>query len=434
MKRVLIITYYWPPSGGSGVQRWLKFAKYLPEFGWQPVIYTPENPDFAIQDLSLVKDIPANCEVIKHPIWEPYHLFRVLTGRNKKSAANFGATQTKKVSALTHFMYWVRGNLFIPDPRKFWVKPSVKFLSDYLEKHPVDAIVTTGPPHSMHLVGLGVKKRLNIPWIADMRDPWASFDVWRKFYPSRRSLAKQRALEQEVVQTCDKVIMVSPSLSDLFAPFDKTKLALITNGFDTADFETAPATTAEGQQEFRIYHTGLLNDFRNPVELWKALTTLCQQNSEFDKKLRLILIGEVDINIQTFLKQHPVLAKKVEIHKYIPHSQLIAAYSKASLLLLLANNTDNAKAQITGKFFEYLAARKPILAFGPIDSDLNKLVNKHKVGIACAYDDFDKTLASLETFFQQHIAGTPLASTTDIEQFSRKRLTASLVKLLEQLT
>ena len=171
-KKVLIITYYWPPGGGAGVQRWLKFAKYLRDFGWEPVIYTPENGEMPVVDLSLQKDVPQGLAVIKQPIWEPYNSYKKFIGQGKEEKINTGfLTENKKPKLAEKIAVWIRGNYFIPDARKFWIKPSVKFLSEYLHHHPVSAIISTGPPHSMHLIALKLKKKLNLPWMADFRDP-----------------------------------------------------------------------------------------------------------------------------------------------------------------------------------------------------------------------------------------------------------------------
>lgn len=171
MKRVLIITYYWPPSGGSGVQRWLKFVKYLREFGWEPVVYTPENPEMPSSDTSLLSEVSEDIEIIKTKIWEPYSFYKRFIGKKKSEKINTGFLSESKKPKLTEALsVWIRGNIFIPDARKFWIKPSVKFLKKYLADNPVDAMVSTGPPHSMHLIALGIKKSLNTPWIADFRD------------------------------------------------------------------------------------------------------------------------------------------------------------------------------------------------------------------------------------------------------------------------
>ncbi|MBE9481851.1 MAG: glycosyl transferase family 1, partial [Bacteroidetes bacterium] len=175
MKKVLIITYYWPPSGGAGVQRWLKFVKYLREFGWEPIVYTPENPEAPDIDNSLEKDIPDNLTVIKRKIWEPYTAYKKFIGQEKEQKINAGfLSENKKPKLSENISVWIRGNFFIPDARKFWIKPSVKFLTNYLKNNPVDAMISSGPPHSMHMIALGLKQRLGIPWLADFRDPWTN--------------------------------------------------------------------------------------------------------------------------------------------------------------------------------------------------------------------------------------------------------------------
>jgi hypothetical protein len=180
-RKVLIITYYWPPSGGAGVQRWLKFSKYLRDYDWEPVIYTPENPEAPAIDNSLEKDIPMGIKVIKRPITEPYLAYKRFVGMKLDEKVNAGFLQEKeKPGLLEGIAVWLRGNLFIPDARRFWIRPSAKYLVNYLKAHPVDAIVSTGPPHSMHLIALQVYKKLNIPWLADFRDPWTGIDFYHQ--------------------------------------------------------------------------------------------------------------------------------------------------------------------------------------------------------------------------------------------------------------
>ena len=172
MKRVLVITYYWPPVGGSGVQRWVKFAKYLPTEGWQPVIYTPKNPDLASIDESLLEDIPAEAEILKKNICEPYSIYRKLTGSKGQIKVEANPGNGGKGSFMKKISLWIRGNFFMPDPRCLWIRPSVRFLKKYLKEHPVDVIVSTGPPQSMHLIARKVSLATGIPWVADFRDPW----------------------------------------------------------------------------------------------------------------------------------------------------------------------------------------------------------------------------------------------------------------------
>ena len=218
MKKALVITYYWPPSGGAGVQRWLKFVKYLRSFGWEPVIYTPENPEFPETDHSLDKDVPGQLKVLKQPIWEPYDTYKKILGRRKDEKINAAfLSEKKKNSALENLSVWIRGNFFIPDARKFWIKPSIRFLLHYLQKDPVDVIISTGPPHSMHLIAMKVSGKLGLPWLADFRDPWTNIDFYKDLKLTSWADAIHRRLEKQVLGKADAVTVISPGMAADFS-------------------------------------------------------------------------------------------------------------------------------------------------------------------------------------------------------------------------
>ena len=236
MKRVLIITYYWIPSGGAGVQRWVKFTKYLREFGWEPIIYTPQNPEYPSEDYSFQKDIPSDIQVIKTPIWEPYNIYRNIFGKKgQKINAGF-ISEDKKSGKKEKLSIWIRGNFLIPDPRRFWVKPSVRYLKKFIEENKIDAVISTGPPHSMHLIALGLKKLLpKLTWLADFRDPWTNIDFYRELNLTKISDSIHRKLEKEVIQSADCVTVVSNEMVKEYSEFNPNCLQLLTNGFDADD-------------------------------------------------------------------------------------------------------------------------------------------------------------------------------------------------------
>ncbi len=268
LRKVLIITYYWPPSGGAGVQRWLKFSKYLHEYGWEPIIYTPENPEAPSQDFTLLKEIPKGITIIKTPIWEPYEFYKKLVGMKKGEKVNAGFLNEKKKPALAEgFSTWIRGNFFIPDARKFWIKPSVKYLNNYLKQNPVDAIISTGPPHSMHLIALGVKKKLNIPWLADFRDPWTDIDFYHHLRLTKWADKKHKRLELSVLKNADIVTTVSNNWGKDLEKIYSRKVDIVTNGFDPEDFAAANQTL---DTMFTLTHIGSLNKDRNPGEIGRA--------------------------------------------------------------------------------------------------------------------------------------------------------------------
>src|ERR1051325_721406 len=304
MKKVLIITYYWPPSGGAGVQRWLKFVKYLREFGWEPIVYTPENPEAPATDPSLEKDIPGNLTVLKTKIWEPYNLYKGFIGQKKNEKINAGFLSEKEKPGLAErISVWIRGNWFIPDAREFWVKPSVKFLSGYLQKHKVDAIVSTGPPHSMHLIALELKRKFNLPWLADFRDPWTNIDFYKDLKLSKASDEKHKKLENEVLKYADKVVSVGQTMSDEFKKIlgsDEKKFFVITNGYDEDDLYKSEIKL---DPKFTLAHIGSINRDRNPAILWKVLAELVKENTELTSKLEIKLVGKTDVNVDKSIRE-----------------------------------------------------------------------------------------------------------------------------------
>ncbi len=410
----MIITYYWPPSGGGGVQRWLKFAKYLPEFDWEPIIFTPENPDFNIQDETLLSEVSTDLEVIRLPIWEPYQLFEKVSG--KKTPAQGLITSGRKKSLLTNLALWIRGNFFIPDPRKFWIKPSVKFLNDLIRSNEIDVVITTGPPHSMHLIGLRLKKQSDIRWVADFRDPWSKWDMLDNFKLSSVARAKHKRLEKNVLKNADEVITVSETWAAEFKEIHERKYNVITNGFDEDDFRDVQRK--ENNEKFIISHFGLINDFRNPKALWPALKEIAAE-----EKIEVRLYGMIEQPIVDFIKVDEVLSDIVDLRSSISHKEVIQAYADSDLLLLLLNDSENAKGHIPGKLFEYLASDRPILAFGPTDGDAAKIINEMGAGIVVGQERTN-LLEELRALMSSKGSNY---NTGDKLRFSRKRLTQRLV-------
>ena len=287
MKRVLVITYYWPPSGGSGVQRWVKFAKYLPQEGWQPVIYTPENPELTTVDTSLEAEVPASVEVLRTRITEPYDLYRKVMGKSAKQKEVTPITSGKK-SLKQRIMLWVRANLFVPDPRVSWVRPSVRYLKDYLKEHPVDLMITTGPPQSMHLIGLRLHRETGLPWVADFRDPWSRHYTLPYLPLTGRSWRKIRRLEQEVLDEATAVLTVTPFVQEEYAAQTRTPVAMITNGYDEEDY--AAEVTPDGH--FNLTQTGYLARTRpsgsSSASAWRAWWTRPFTSPSAGKALRPI--------------------------------------------------------------------------------------------------------------------------------------------------
>lgn len=430
MKKVLIITYYWIPSGGAGVQRWVKFCKYLRETGWEPVIYTPSNPEYPSEDYSFEKDIPQGVQIVKTPIWEPYNIYRLFAGkRGQKIQAGF-ISEGKKQSWKDKLSIRLRGNLLIPDPRRFWVRPSVGYLRRFLSDHPVDAVVTTGPPHSMHLIALKLKQYFpNLTWIADFRDPWTNIDFYEDLGLTCWADRIHHRLEKQVVQQADAVVVVSSGMKAEFELLQPRSLHLIPNGYDEED---VAHTNAEPDRRFSISHIGTLNAARNPEVLWKALAQLCSENAAFSHDLQIQLIGKVDYSVIESLHAHG-LGKQIHKTDYLPHNEAIAKQQSSQVLLLLINQTANAKGILTGKFFEYLASGRPVLGIGPVDGDAAEILNQTGAGTMVGYDDVAAAVAVVRDLYSLYKNDKLKLNADSAERFSRRNLTHELSNLLNQL-
>lgn len=429
-RKVLIITYYWIPSGGAGVQRWVKFVKYLREFGWEPIVYTPENPEYPSEDFSFQKDIPADVEVIKTPIWEPYNVYRNLFGKKgQKINAGF-ISENKKSGWKDTLSIWIRGNFLIPDPRRFWIKPSVNYLKKYLQQNPVDAVITTGPPHSMHMIGLGLKKELPaLKWVADFRDPWTNIDFYNDLYLTSFADKIHRKLEKQVILNADCVLVVGGEMVREYAEMSPKRIKLITNGFDREDM---PGEKEKLDKGFTLSHIGTLNAARNPKTLWKVLGEICSQNESFRSDLKIQLIGKTDFSVLEEIDKNG-LSSNLEKTEYLSHNEAIAKQQTSQILLLLINNSANAKGILTGKFFEYLAAGRPILAVGPADGEVANVLEETQAGVIVGFEDEEKTSIVVLEYYSQYKNGELSVSTKSIEKFSRRELTKQLSEVLNQL-
>ncbi|MEJ5049920.1 glycosyl transferase family 1 [Chryseobacterium culicis] len=426
-KKILIITYYWPPAGGPGVQRWLKFAKYLPDFGWKPVIYTPENPSYPLLDETLIKDVPENIEMVRTKIWEPYQLAEKLNKSNKKFKAgqfDVGKNQSWK----SKLSIWVRGNFFIPDARVFWVKPSITFLEKYLREHQIDTIVTSGPPHSLHLIGLGLKDKMpDLKWIADFRDPWTEISYYKHLKLTKSSDKKHRQLESSVFKNADITLATSYTDAENFRKAGANAVC-ITNGFDESDSE-GKIKGQNHQDQFTLSYIGVLEQLRNPENLWKALDELIKENTDFAADFKLKFAGRIDDKI-LYAIENSSLKNHILNLGYLSHGKAVEEMQNSSLLLITNFPNEASKGIIPGKIFEYLASGKQILSFGPDQADVAKILNETQSGKHFNYQDTETVKQFILEKFNLWKEGSLHENTQHIEQFSRKNLTRQLTEIL----
>ena len=431
MKRVLIITYYWPPSGGSGVQRWLKMSKYLPEYGWQPVIYTTENAEYPIIDHTLEKDVSPEAEVIRRPIFEPYSIYKKFLGINKQEKVKVGfASESKKSGWKEKLSVWIRGNCFIPDARCWWVNPSVRYLKDYIKEHPVDAIISTGPPHSMHLIAMKLKKATGLTWIADFRDPWTEIDFYDELHLTRWADRKQHQLEHQVLVQADKVVTVGWDWARGLGRLGNRNVRVIQNGYDwdcNPNEERAPLSN-----EFSLTHLGVVAPSRNAPVLWQALQELKNEIDGFGKALKIKFVGQVDQSVTENLTSCGLMENS-EFITHVPHEEVKRLQEASQVLLLLVNNTPNAKGILTGKLYEYLASRRPILAIGPENGDAARLIQEFNAGVTIGFEDKDKMKEEINKLYQCYLKdGLPNNPIDGLEQYSRKALAGKYAVLLDK--
>lgn len=446
MKRLLIISYYWPPTGGSGVQRWVKFAKYLPSQGWQPVVYTPENPEQLAVDSTLLADIPECAEIIRTPIREPYNAYRRIlrffsrsgggpiarADRIQQTGTTRGQDEinpinNRKKGVMKKLAVLLRGNLFVPDPRVGWVKPSVRFLKEYLKEHPVEAMVTTGPPQSMHLIGLGLKKALggDCPeWIADFRDPWTQIFYFKHLGLLPIAKWRHHRLERKVLDGADRIIAVSPRVQADFKALTKTPVELITNGFDEDDFAVG---SAAGAGKFTIVHTGLFAADGNPENLWDVLSAKCLKDEAFASKLEIRLAGKVDAEVIKSLQDKCLPYENLG---YLPHRESVRELMSACVVLLPLRREPEYAKVLPGKIFECLASRRPVLGIGQSDGAAAGVLAQTGAGEMFDWENICDVRAFVDTQWEAFLCGKVEPVESDISHYERKSLTAQLVNLL----
>ncbi|MFY9154147.1 MAG: glycosyltransferase family 4 protein [Prolixibacteraceae bacterium] len=423
MKKVLIITYYWPPSGGAGVQRWLKFAKYLPEFGWQPIILTvdPNYASYPQRDESLSFEISSDCLVYTTKSFELYNIYKLISG--KKEVPYGGFANESKETSFQKISKFLRGNFLLPDPRKGWNKYALKKAEELIREFNIETVVTTSPPHSTQLIGLKLKQKFNIQWIADLRDPWTDIYYYNQFKHTALALKIDRNYEREVVEKADLLVTVSEDVKRIFAEKSRLPIAgktrVIPNGFDEEDFrmENIPAETKRV-----ITYTGTISEAYDVTGFLSALNNF---PSEIKSGILVRFVGKVPPSVA---QKFNGIGIETELTGYVGHAKSIEYLLRSDMLLLVIPKVKNNRGILTGKFFEYLASRKPVLAIGPTDGDLAQIIKETSCGELFDYSDSDgMSQFVLEKFKQvNEIQETSLAN-----RYSRKELTREIAGLFE---
>jgi glycosyltransferase involved in cell wall biosynthesis len=427
MKKVLIVTYYFPPAGGPGVQRWLKFVKYLPDFQFEPIVYVPQNPTYPIVDNGLLAEVSDQLTILKQAIWEPYGLASLFS---KKKINNISAgiiPSNKKQSILEKIALFVRGNLFIPDARVFWVKPSVAYLREYCLSNQIDTIITTGPPHSLHLIGLALQQQMGLKWVADFRDPWTTIGYHKALKLLPWAQRKHKRLEQQVLQAADAIIVTSATTKTEFEALTSRPIDVITNGYDIS---TEPSLQLD--TKFSLAHIGSLLSARNPIMLWEALAELLQELPDLAQHLQLNFIGTTSQEVKDALA-HYGLAKYMQDFGYVSHQEAVRFQKESQVLLLIEIDSPDTKLILPGKLFEYMVSGRPILAVGPAGSDFASIITETQTGAFFTYNQKAAVKAYIHNCYSDYLAANLKVCPQGIEKYARKNLTKQLAQLLSNL-
>jgi galactitol-specific phosphotransferase system IIB component len=424
--KVLIITYYWPPAGGPGVQRWLKFVKYLPDFGFQPIVYIPENPSYPIIDEKLLSEVSSQAIIIRNKIVEPYQWASFLSKNKTKKISSGIIPNKKKQTILDQLLLWIRGNVFIPDARVLWVKPSVKYLEKYLSENGITTIITSGPPHSLHLIGLELKKKLNVKWVADFRDPWTTIGYHKEMKLSEYAANKHKQLEFKVLNTADLILVTSPSTRAEFKKITSKPIEVITNGYDEEKIGNQIV-----DKKFSLAHIGSFLSERNPRILWESISELIRENPLFASHFQLKLIGAVSQEVLDAIALFQLQNYVVNLG-YISHDEAIAHQKKSQVLLLIEINSEDTKSIIPGKLFEYMVSERPIIGIGPKGSDFAEIITDTNTGIFVDYSEKDKLKSYIANYFSLFLEGNLKSSAVGLQKYSRKNLTEKLATFLNR--
>lgn len=425
-KKVLIFTYYFPPAGGVAVQRFLKFSKFLPEFGWEPIIVTVANGSYPYKDESLLQEISPALRVYRTKTFEPFEFYNLLRGKKGKAMPVVAVGASDNKSLVQKVAEFVRANFFIPDARKGWVPYALKQAQEIIESEKIDAIITTGPPHSTHLIGLKLKEKYGLKWVADFRDPWTKI-FYNKLLPrTAGTKAKDKRMEEQVLAAADLVTVISPGLKAGFES-KATNIRIIHNGYDEDDFSTA--IERKGQSGFVLRYIGNLMTSQNSVKLWLVIAELIQEGNT----ITVECIGRVDHSVKQSIAEAGI-EKHCLFQDFIDHRSAIALLQTASMLLFIVPDVPDNKLIVTGKLFEYLAACTELISIGPVDGDaatiLKQTGRKPMIDFADADSMKAQLLESINNFnTHQQVKYLPALH----QNFSRKYLTGLLASELDRL-
>ena len=433
MKKVLVITYYWPPAGGPGVQRWLKFVKHLQEFDWEPVVLTVSNGIFPARDASLEAEVPPGIKVYRTKTSNPFLLYNVLRRKRSDEVPVALIHEGGKHSMFERLAVWIRSNMFIPDARRGWNRYARRAVSTIFHEHKIDVVVTTGPPHSTHLLGDQISARYRVPWLADFRDPWTTVYYNTMMPRTRITRWLDQRWENRVLHNADLVVTVTPGMKREFE--DRARwIEVVTNGYDEEDMPDVKGLEIRSEK-FTVTYTGNMAPSQHVPALWDALARAVHELPGLADHFRLNFVGSIDGSVLAYLNRTG-LSKYLERVPYLEHREALKKMVGSSLLLLLIPQTPGNKLIMTGKIFEYLASGTPVLAVGPTDGDAAALLHEANRNPMIDFSDQPKMLAQITEIYSQWMQNDKVTKREDlgiVEKISRRNCAQILSRLLGKL-
>lgn len=434
MKNVLIVAYYFPPSGGPGVQRVLKMVKYLPAFGWNPIVLTVQNGTFPARDESLLQTLPPELVVHRTHIYEPYDLYKMFVGEKQNTAIDVSVLTAKQTGGWKkRIANFIRSTFFIPDARIGWLFSAVREGRKMIDMHNIDAIYSSSPPYTCSLIGRALHRQTRLPWVAGLRDPWTEFltTPHRWWLPARIDKALEHSVlkEADVVECAWKGI-ISDALRK-YPHLDAQKFLHVPNGFDSDEFPDVPQ---EPSERFTITYSGSLYGLRNPDTLLAALNMLVQSGDIRPDEVLLRCVGRVGDDVKAKFEADN-LRHSIEIIPYVPHKESVAYLLKSDALLLIVDDAKESNEIVPGKVYEYIGVGKPVIALAPAKSAIAELLEETRAGDVIAYGDVEACAKSLRTMIQRYRKGESLYSpnTTAIKSYERREAARTLASTLDQL-
>ncbi|NQT24378.1 glycosyltransferase family 4 protein [candidate division KSB1 bacterium] len=429
LKKVLIIAYYWPPAGGPGAIRIVKWVKYLVRLGWQPIVLTVKDGEFPYHDPGLVQEILEDVPVHRTNAPSPFTLYKKITEKKSGDSLPVGVLSLEKRGFFDKLSSWIRCNLFVPDARIGWIRQATKRACELIREHDIKVMLISSPPHSSQLIGLRVKKKMNVRWLADLRDPWTEIRHYESVSRSPATVWLDKHYEKQVLETCDHMTTVSKTLAADFERLggSSNRISVLMNGFDPDDF---PISEHPKTDQFRIVHTGNLLENQNPEVLWQALQRLLDSDPKLKTVLKIRLTGRThpaviksnnQYGLEPYLLQQP----------FIPHDSILHEIQNASLLFVTVPNVTKNRGIVTGKLLEYTGSRCPILVIGPMDGDAADIARSLSNSRAVQYNNVDACQEFVQSIYQSWLDDRlPEPEPAQIEAYSRLKAVKDLTELL----